>query len=342
MHLSFLVWATQQSLRASPDEYDRASLSRAQCHSLAPASRSKCWVIEMPLIVDTHVHLYRTREEGQRAKGGYDIWEYGSGGTPRFSERTGMVEGAVADMLAAGVTHAVVTNLLDRPAMGVDAGAELVAFNEWLLDLAAAQPAFIPCLGVDPGLLPVSELVNHLRSMTAQRKAVGIKLHPPAQRIDLADEAIWPIFEVCQELGLRVVSHSGPSREGKGYGEPNAFRPLLDAFPRLRISLAHLGGAAWQQAPRLAADYEQVHFDCCEIIEWLGASRAPSPERFVQLLREVGIERVMMGSDYPWYEMGHTVELVKNLPGLTDDEREQILGQNAARFFGLASGATVT
>jgi predicted TIM-barrel fold metal-dependent hydrolase len=291
----------------------------------------------MPLIVDTHVHVYRTREEGQRAKGTYEIWEYGSGGSPRFAHWSGDADDAVAAMSAAEVRYAVVANLLDRPAEGVDAGPELLAFNAWLFGLASQRPEFVPCLAVDPGCLPVPELVAHIRDMTAHRGAVGIKLHPPLHRIDLTDEAIWPVFETCQELGLRVVSHSGPSREGKQYGEPDAFRPLLDAFPRLRISLAHLGGGAWQQTPRLAADYEHLFFDCCEIIEWLGAARAPSRQRFVQLLRDVGTGRVMMGSDFPWYDMAHTVDLVKTLPGLTDHEQRQVLGENAMRFFGLSS-----
>jgi len=33
--------------------------------------------------------------------------------------------------------------------------------------------------------------------------------------------------------------------------------------------------------------------------------------------------------------MGHTVTLVNGLPGLSDVERQAVLGGNAARFFGL-------
>jgi uncharacterized protein len=290
----------------------------------------------MTLIVDAHVHLYRTPEEGARAKEGYDIWEYGDGGRPQFAEWSGDPDDAMKAMSAAGVRYAVVTNMLDDPASYADPGAELVAYNEWLCDLARRDPHFIPCLGVDPGCLPVPDLLDHLRRMARSRGAAGIKLHPPVHRIDLTDESFWPVFEVCQELDLRVVSHSGPSRAGQQYGEPNAFRPVLDAFPRLRLVLAHLGGAAWRQVPSLAHDYPHVSFDCCEIIEWLGASRAPTPEQFVDLIRGIGIGRVMMGSDFPWYDMIRTVELVRALPDLNDADRSALLGDNAARFFELS------
>jgi predicted TIM-barrel fold metal-dependent hydrolase len=289
----------------------------------------------MTLVVDTHVHLYRTPEEGQRAKAGYKIWEYGEGGRPQFSDWSGQPGDAMEAMSAAGVSYAVVTNMLDDPTLYADPGAELVAYNEWLCDLAGRHPQFIPCLGVDPASLPAPELVEHVRDMARNRRAAGIKLHPPVHRIDLSDESFWPVFEACQELDLRVVSHSGPSQSGQQYGEPNAFRPVLDAFPGLRLVLAHLGGAAWQQVPSLADAYPGVYFDCCEIIEWLGASRAPTPRQFVDLIRGIGMGRVMMGSDFPWYDMARTVDLVGGLPDLSDAERAALKGDNAARFFDL-------
>lgn len=289
----------------------------------------------MTLVVDTHVHLYRTPQEGRRAKQGYEIWEYGEGGRPQFADWSGHRADAMAAMSAAGVSYAVVTNMLDDPMSYPDPGAELVAYNEWLCDLAGSHPQFIPCLGVDPACLPVPDLVQHVRHMARNRGAAGIKLHPPVHRIDLSDESFWPVFDACQELDLRVVSHSGPSRSGQQYGEPDAFRPVLDAFPGLRLVLAHLGGASWRQIPSVADDYPSVYFDCCEIIEWLGSSRAPTPQQFVDLIRGIGIERVMMGSDFPWYDMARTADLVRGLPDFSDAERAALLGGNAAWFFEL-------
>jgi predicted TIM-barrel fold metal-dependent hydrolase len=291
--------------------------------------------VSMPLIIDTHVHVYRTKAEGLRAKGAYDIWEYGVGGEPHVASWAGDADDALASMAAANVDYAVVTNLLDPPS-GPDAGLDLIAFNEWVLSLAASRPSFLACLAVDPRYLPVDHLVPHIRALALRGNVVGIKLHPPMQEIDLSDEAMWPIFEACVDLGLRVVAHSGPSRKGIQHGEPNAFRPLLKAFPNLKLALAHLGGGAWAQTRQLAADHPNVYFDACEIIEWLGATQAPTPTEFVALVRDVGIERVMMGSDFPWYDMKHTTKLIAGLPGLSEEERLRLLGQNARDFFELA------
>ena len=289
-----------------------------------------------PLIIDTHLHLYRSADEGEASKSGYEIWEYGANPSVRFSARSGDYASAVDALESSGASFAIVTNLLDIARPGVTPGEDLVAFNRWLCDDIAARDArFIPLIGMDPNHLTVDENVAHLEDMAADHGARGIKLHPPLQRVDFADRSIWPIIETCRRLDLVIVSHSGPSRDGSGLGEPEVFRPILDAFPGLRIVLAHMGGAAWRQLPAIAREYPHVHFDLCEIVEQLEAPGAPSAGELSALIREVGVARVMMGSDFPWYEIDSTIDRVRSLPGLTESEKHLILGENAARFFRL-------
>ncbi len=287
-------------------------------------------------IVDCHVHLYRSAEEGERGKVGYEIWEYGAFEGVRFSAASGDVESARVAMAAASASWAVVANLHDVPRPGVPVADDLRAFNRWLCDLAAADPRFVPLIAVDPRVMSIDDNVRHLREMVDRHGARGIKLHPPLQRLDFADRRLWPLIETCVELDVVVLSHAGPSRDGSGIGEPDAFRPILDAYPELRIVLAHMGGAAWRQLPGIARDYPNVVFDCCEIVHWLGAPRAPSVEEFVDLVLAVGPERVLMGSDFPWYDIDATVGRIRSLPGLSEAEVEAILGGNAVRFLRLA------
>ncbi|MER3418963.1 MAG: hypothetical protein C4343_07765, partial [Chloroflexota bacterium] len=75
--------------------------------------------------------------------------------------------------------------------------------------------------------MSVEEHTRHLREMVVEHGARGIKLHPPLQRLDFADRRLWPLIETCLELDVVVLSHSGPSRDGSGIGEPDAFRPIL-------------------------------------------------------------------------------------------------------------------
>jgi hypothetical protein len=43
----------------------------------------------------------------------------------------------------------------------------------------------------------------------------------------------------------------------------------------------------------------------------------------------------MLGTDFPWYDLDRTVELVMELPVLSAGEKEEILGANAVRILNL-------
>jgi len=63
-------------------------------------------------IIDAHMHIYRTKEEGRREfEGGYVIWEYGEKPDVHFSQYDGDIEDALDAMEKSGVSKAVVMNL---------------------------------------------------------------------------------------------------------------------------------------------------------------------------------------------------------------------------------------
>ena len=49
-----------------------------------------------PLRIDTHIHLYSSRQEGEWWKAGYEIWEYGQRDGVDFSQDTGTLGETVA------------------------------------------------------------------------------------------------------------------------------------------------------------------------------------------------------------------------------------------------------
>ena len=76
-------------------------------------------------------------------------------------------------------------------------------------------------------------------------------------------------------------------------------------------------------------------FDLSEIVMWTGAPNGPDEDELVRLVRDIGVERVMFGSDFPWYDPGEAIKEVRALPGLSDGELSAILGGNAARILDL-------
>ena len=58
-------------------------------------------------------------------------------------------------------------------------------------------------------------------------------------------------------------------------------------------------------------------------------------EALRHLIAEVGSDKIMIGTDYPFPWTATEVDLVLGTPGLSDDERVAILGGTAARLLGI-------
>lgn len=307
-----------------------------------------------PVKIDMHIHLYPTAEIGLADKE-YEIWEYGKWPHACLSKCAGTVSELLRSMESSGISKGVLLiyfmGLLKRQAALVNLGKstsenalasldtellrQLQEGNRWGCEISRKHPQIATFIAVDLNFQSPDEAASHLKDMVESHGARGLKLHGSMQGFSMADERLWPTFALCERLGLPVLGHAGPDRDGKGYAEPEAFEPVLAAFPKLRVVLAHLGGAAWRQSAGVAAHHANAFFDCSEIIDWTGSPNGPTDVELASLIREIGVDRVMMGSDFPWYDLDQTVERVLELPILSSAEKEAILGTNALRILGL-------
>ena len=308
--------------------------------------------------MDAHVHLYPDEAGGAAAKAGYSIWEYGDDPGVAFDPAFGVLEELGDRYEGHGFDHAVVLQLFDVPterarvlgalppglaAPEQEAAARdvddllreaYVAANGWVVDAATSHPLLTPYVGIDPLVLPPALLQEHLTEM-ADRGAKGVKLHPVSQGFEPSDPRLDLLYELCSALDLVVLSHSGPGHRHGASARPREFAPVMDAHPRLRLVLAHLGGAAFEESAALADDYPQVAFDLSEIVEWVGAPNAPSTFQMARIIRRIGADRIMLGSDFPWYNPAATADKVAALPGVGPLERAALLGETAVRILGL-------
>jgi aminocarboxymuconate-semialdehyde decarboxylase len=123
---------------------------------------------------------------------------------------------------------------------------------------------------------------------------------------------------------------------------------VLERHPRLRICLAHLGGALPFLRERIAIGFRvgKEHFGAR-----FAAAGPPesSLERFwfdtisyyepalLAGLACVGAERLVIGSDAPFAvgDLARSVREVRTFAFLPERDRQKILGENALRFLGI-------
>lgn len=137
-----------------------------------------------------------------------------------------------------------------------------------------------PFCRLDPREEPVAEAQRCLA-----RGAVGIKLHPRAQGFGFADGAARAIFETARDAGVPILIHAG-----RGMGRMDDLAELAQAFPDVRLILAHAGIAdqgmfASRLAGHPAVVYDTSCFAALDVLE---------------LLARVPPERVVFASDIPY------------------------------------------
>jgi predicted TIM-barrel fold metal-dependent hydrolase len=113
---------------------------------------------------------------------------------------------------------------------------------------------------------------------------------------------------------------------------------LAAKAPKTRFIFAHMGGSQFRfwnilVLARTADGFalDNVNFDISGTV--LLAQGSPIEKEFIWTLRNVGIDHVMLGSDYPQITLARTVEALEKLD-LTKEEKAAILSGNARRILG--------
>jgi len=60
----------------------------------------------------------------------------------------------------------------------------------------------------------------------------------------------------------------------------------------------------------------------------------PDDEEAVDLIKTIGDDKILFGSDYPWIDPAKDIERIKGLK-IRNNEKDLILGKNAAKLFNL-------
>lgn len=185
----------------------------------------------------------------------------------------------------------------------------------------------------------------------------GVYLGTNIQDRDLDDPAFTPVFARIEALGLPVFLHPlktvGGDRMKPFYlaniiGNPLdtaiacahlIFGGVLDRFPKLDICLPHSGGVV----PILIGRWDHGH-DVRKELKHLPQKPSAYLRRFTYdtvshskavmqfVISQVGIDRIVLGSDY-CFDMGyeHPVEVVDGL-GLDGEQRAMVLHGTAAKL----------
>ena len=258
-------------------------------------------------IIDSHCHIYPDK-----------IAQKASEATGHFYDLPASLDGKISTLLEhgerAGIEHFVVQSVATTP-------HQVSSINNFIAQAVSESGGRFTGLGtLHPDSEDMAADVNEIISLGLK----GVKLHPDIQRVRLDDPRMHKMYELC-EGRLPMLIHTGDNRYDNS--NPNRLMPILDKYPHRTVIGAHFGGwSIWEEATKKLYGYKNFLVDCSSSLY------AISPEKAKELILAYGIDRVLFGTDYPLWTPEQEIERFMMID-LTDEQREDILYNNAAKLF---------
>jgi predicted TIM-barrel fold metal-dependent hydrolase len=205
--------------------------------------------------------------------------------------------------------------------------------NDGVIALAAAHPQVLPIATVHPyeGAAALDELAR-----VAEAGVKVLKLHAHTQGFDVSDPRVEALAHRAGELGVILLMDNANILPG----DSEKLFNLVARVPGTKFILAHMGGMNFRfwnilMLVRTADGFamDNVYFDISGPVL---LADSPLEAEFVWTLRNVGINHVLLGSDYPQMGLKAAVDALERLD-LTDEEKAKIRWGNAMRLFGIDS-----
>ena len=229
------------------------------------------------------------------------------------------------------------------------AARQVISINTWIAALSqiSIDTKKRPVIGfgtIHPEFEDYRGEIQRMRELGIK----GVKFQPTFQKFYPDDERMFPIYGELIKAGLIMLFHMGDEIKPADviYATPQRLARALDAMQseidscdyRLQVDgspsgpmkfiAAHLGGhRMWDEAEEHLLGRD-LYFGASYIFGQL------APARIARMIRSHGSDKILFGSDFPFAHQGKDIQSVMQLD-LTQEEKEKILGGNAARLLGL-------
>jgi predicted TIM-barrel fold metal-dependent hydrolase len=279
------------------------------------------------VIIDFHTHVFPPEIKKNRNKYiGRDPCLAILYSDPKAKMAT--AEELIAGMDEAGVDISVILNI------GWTTHELCVETNDYIIDAVSRYPRrLVGFCAVQPNS-PKAAVAEIERCAKAGIRGVG-EMRPDIQLFDLGDEMVMaPLVEVLKERKLTLLLHSseplGHDYPGKGGITPDILYPFITGFPDLTIVCAHWGGGLpfYALMPEVKKAMGNVYFD---------SAASPflyTPEVYRQVIKLVGADKVLFGSDYPLLAQRRLLDEIETLD-MPEETKNLVLAGNALRLLGI-------
>jgi len=199
--------------------------------------------------------------------------------------------------------------------------------NDYVHQCCIAHPdKFIGFASVNPATHGDAE--QRLETAVTTLHLKGLKLHPRFMGLAASDPRVIALARKAGTLGIPVAIDCYLWRPTPLEMQlPFHFDALCKAAPSTNIIMCHTGGFRFLDALAVAKANDNIFFDFSLSLPYF--SGTPFEEQFLFVLKSIGPERLIYGSDHPQQPLAQCFETCQEIlrrHQFSDDMLEQIFG----------------
>ena len=148
----------------------------------------------------------------------------------------------------------------------------------------------------------------------------GFKFHADFHGAPLTNDAYTPFFEYMNANHLPALLHTWGKSENDG---ADVVKKIAGRYPNAILICGHSFHGDWEYGAEMAKDYPNIYCELTAVMDNRGA---------IELLCDkVGSERVLFGTDLPWFDTHHGIGAVLSAD-ITDDDMRNIFYRNGEKL----------
>ena len=188
-------------------------------------------------------------------------------------------------------------------------------------------------------LHPEFENIGKELKKLSENNIKAIKLCSFSQGFTLNSKKTFNLFNLIQNFNTEqnysffvildtfTQAHKYFGTDPENTTSPELIQTLVKRFPGINFVAAHMAGLAdsFKNIKKHILKYDNLFLDTSN------ATHTLSQVEFVELLKTHGPERIIFGTDWPWFDFKQEYELVETLSkkaGFSKAQKEMVFGKN--------------
>lgn len=201
-----------------------------------------------------------------------------------------------------------------------------------LLYIARGIPSKLYCFADIDIRKNINDTLEELNKILAKDEFIGIKIHSTNIGYPVDGKYYDKIFEYANNKNVLVEIHSYPRKHlSDDVCSPSRIKNILDKYPDIRLSIAHLGGFQFEELYGMNA-YFNISAILPDLVNRFGIQKTN------EILRLIGVDKLTFATDYPDsrclkpYEIYDKYFEILGAMDFSKEETENICKNNALKM----------